>query len=207
MRFYLSSYRLGKKVKELKRLIPENRKTAYISNALDAWSEIGKKKRHTERDIAELAELGLDVERLDLRRYFGRQREMAKKLDEFGVVWVSGGNTFVLRQAMKLSGFDAALKKLAEEKREFLYGGYSAGVCVLSPSLRGTDLVDDTNAMPYKRQTRTIWKGLGLVGYAIAPHYRSDHPESKAVENEVAYYIRNKLPFKTLRDGEVIIIR
>jgi dipeptidase E len=47
---------------------------------------------------------------------------------------------------------------------------------------------------------------LGFVDYSIAPHYRSNHPESAMVEEEVKYLIENKMPYKTLRDGEVIII-
>ena len=116
-----------------------------------------------------------------------------------------GGNTFVLRQAMKLSGFDAILKSMLK-KDNILYGGYSAGICVLAPTMRGLELVDHPEAKPYGKKYKTIWEGLGILNYLIVPHYKSDHPESKRMNKVVKYVIDNKMLFKTLRDGEVIII-
>jgi dipeptidase E len=46
---------------------------------------------------------------------------------------------------------------------------------------------------------------LGFLTYSIAPHYRSDHPETAAVEKLVQYFIQQKMLFKALRDGEVMI--
>ena len=54
-------------------------------------------------------------------------------------------------------------------------------------------------------QKEIIWDGVGLVDYCFAPHYKSDHPESSLVDKMVEYFVENKMPFKTLRDGEVII--
>lgn len=51
-----------------------------------------------------------------------------------------------------------------------------------------------------------IWEGLGLIDYAFLPHYDSDHPESADIDKEVAYCTENQIPFKTVRDGEVILI-
>jgi dipeptidase E len=51
-----------------------------------------------------------------------------------------------------------------------------------------------------------IWEGLGIIDYVIVPHYKSDHPESEIMEEVVEYLIENKIPYKTLRDGEVIIV-
>ena len=48
--------------------------------------------------------------------------------------------------------------------------------------------------------------GFGVIPYAIAPHYKSDHPEFAATDNLVQYYIDNHMPFKTLHDGEAIVI-
>ena len=49
------------------------------------------------------------------------------------------------------------------------------------------------------------WEGLGLLEYSIAPHYRSDHPESEAIETVVAYFEQHGIPYRALRDGEAII--
>lgn len=204
MKFYLSSYKIGNDLDKLKKLIPANKKTAYISNALDFSSDIDRRRQSEASDVDSLKNLGLDVEVLDLREYFDKPTELEKKILEFGVIWVRGGNVFVLRQAMKMSGFDNILKNIL--KNDVLYGGFSAGICVLAPTLQGMDLIDDLTARPYGDQQEIVWDGLNILNYSIVPHYHSDHPESESANKVVEYMIENKLLFKVLRDGEVIVI-
>jgi dipeptidase E len=206
MKFYLSSYKLGRETGQLSKLFPKNKKAAYISNAGDHFTDLERRRLWEESDIRDLSNLGLEVEHLDLREYFGQRDRLRTKILEFGVIWVSGGNLFVLRQAFRLSGFDEIVTELAGRK-DLLYGGYSAGVCILAPTLRGIDIMDDPSARPYGTQHDTIWDGLGLIDYSIVPHYKSDHPESEAAGKVVEFMIENKMPFKALRDGEVIIIQ
>lgn len=205
MKFYLSSYKLGNEINTLKALFSTNKKTAFISNALDFSSDLERRKKSEQSDIDDLTGVGLDVELVDLRDYFNRQDELEKKLNEFGVIWVRGGNVFVLREAMKRSGFDVLLKHLIK-KDGILYGGYSAGVCVLAPTLRGIELVDDPNVKPYGDDTETNFEGLNIIDYSVVPHYQSNHPESEKMETVVEYMKKNEIPFKTLKDGEVIVI-
>jgi dipeptidase E len=106
---------------------------------------------------------------------------------------------------MKLSGLDTLLKEGAHLEN-FVYAGYSAAGCVLSPSLKGYELVDDAAALPYKKQRETIWEGLGLINFAFLPHYQSAHDESEAVGKVELYCKENEIPYKTLKDGEAIII-
>lgn len=206
MKFYLSSYKLGDKLSKLKELIKStNKKTAYIANALDFFDDIERRKVSEKADIEELKSLGLYPEILDLRDYFNKKEELDKKLSEFGVIWVRGGNAFVLRQAMKLSGFDEVIKRTAK-KDNVLYGGYSAGVCVLGPTLRGIDIIDDASVIPYENITDVVYDGLNIIDYSIIPHYKSDHPETEMSEKAVEYMKKNNIPFKALKDGEVIVI-
>jgi len=205
MKFYLSSYKLGNEVKKLKKMTPKNRRTAYISNALDYSTDLAMRKKKDRAGINQLNSVGLKAEIIDLRQYFGKSKELQKKLTEFGAIWIRGGNTFVLRQAMKLSGFDKIFKTLIK-KKDILYGGYSAGICILAPSLHGLELMDDKTQKPYGKKSKIIWEGLGVLDYYIVPHYKSNHPEAKLVNKTVQYFIDNKILFKVLRDGEVIII-
>lgn len=206
MKFYLSSYKLGRKTEQLKNLLPQNKKTAYIDNARDFSTDFAKRRQGAESDMKELSNLGLNVELLNLHRFFGEQDRLRIKTSEYGVIWVVGGNLFVLRQAFRLSGFDDIIRGLAGHK-DILYGGYSAGICILAPTLKGLDLMDDPSARPYGENYETIWEGLGLIDYSIVPHYKSDHPESEAASRVVEFMIENKMPFKALRDGEAIIIQ
>src|SRR5215213_1204783 len=80
-----------------------------------------------------------------------------------------------------------------------VYGGYSAGVCVLSPSLWGIHLADEPEVRLAGYPAEAIWEGLNIIPSYVAPHYRSDHVESAAIERTVAYYIDHKLPFVALR--------
>jgi dipeptidase E len=45
-----------------------------------------------------------------------------------------------------------------------------------------------------------------VLPYAIVPHYRSDHPESAAVETVAERYQATGVPHRTLRDGQVIVV-
>jgi len=209
MEFYLSSYKIGgeKEVQQLKDLIPPNKKTAYISNALDFSDDAERRKQSEQSDIDQLVAVGLDVETLDLRDYFDQPEKLEKDIKKYGVIWVRGGNVFVLRQAMKLSGFDKVLKKLAKGDNDVLYGGYSAGVCVLAPTLKGFEIIDDITKHPYPQQPDLIWEGLNLIDYSIVPHYQSDHPETELANKVVEQYEKDGIPFRALKDGEVIIIR
>ena len=90
-----------------------------------------------------------------------------------------------------------------DERR--VYGGYSAGARVLSPSLRGIHLADEPEVRPAGYPAEAIWDGLNLIHFYVAPHYRSGHVESAAIERAVEYYIEQKLPFVALRDGEALM--
>ncbi|MBI2850584.1 MAG: Type 1 glutamine amidotransferase-like domain-containing protein [Chloroflexi bacterium] len=204
MKFYLSSYRLGDETERLKKLVPKGR-IGYIPNALDVSTyDPLRVQSHIEKDMNSLRDLSLEVELVNLRDYFGKRDELKNKLDELGAIFISGGNTFVLRQAMRLSSLDELLNEL-RDKRDFLYAGYSAAGAVLAPSLESTAVVDPLEA-PYPELKRIIWEGLGFIDFAFLPHWRSDHPESADVEKEMEYCKRNNIPFKAIRDGEVIII-
>lgn len=205
MKFYLSSYGLGDKTDELKNLAPY-KKIGYIPNARDfTGADLERKEKRSKNDMSSLQNLGLEVELIDLRNYFGKQETLKNKLGELGAIFISGGNVFVLRQAMKLSGLDEILKELKNDGN-FLYSGYSAAGCVLAPSLKGMDLVDPLDA-PYTEQKEILWDGLGLVDFRFMPHFQSDHPESADVEKEIEYCNQNNIFYKAVKDGEVIIIK
>jgi dipeptidase E len=208
MKLYLSSYKLGDEVDFLKAHAEESGSVLdYIYNALDfTGADPVRKQSHIDADIALLEGLGFSVRVLDLREYFGKMDALKERLSEASTVWVSGGNAFVLRQAMYLSGFDELMFSYLDERKDFLYGGYSAGCCVLAPDLSCLQQVDNPNDFPYPEIQETMWDGLGYLDFAILPHYRSDHPESAAIEKEVEYCIENKILFMALRDGEVLIL-
>ncbi|MEK7165488.1 MAG: Type 1 glutamine amidotransferase-like domain-containing protein [Patescibacteria group bacterium] len=205
MKFYLSSYKLGNETEKLKKLIPQ-KKIGFIPNALDfSTADPIRKKKSIEMDIASLRELGLDVTIVDLKNYFNRHNDLKIKLDELGAIFICGGNVFVLRQAMKLSGLDQLLKEYIDNEN-FLYSGYSAAGCVLSANLKVYEIVDDATDTPYDELKEVIWDGLGFINFAFMPHWDSNHPESAAINKEIEFCRQNNIPYKAIRDGEVIMI-
>lgn len=207
MKFYLSSFKIGNEEQKLMEITKNgNRKVAYINNALDFATDLVRKNKSDAIDVLELQRIGFTVDILDLKKYFHNPKGLEENLEQYDVIWVRGGNTFVLAQAMKLSSFDKIIKKYYKDNRNILYGGYSAGVCILGPTLKGIHIADDPDQKPYGEEYQTIWEGLHILEYAIAPHYKSDHPESEDIDKSIEYMINNKIPFKALKDGEVIII-
>jgi dipeptidase E len=207
MKFYLSSHKIGNEELRLKEMMKNgNKKVAYIHNALDFTTDLERRKNSDAADISDLERLGFIVDILDLKQYFNNSEELEEKLKHYDVLWVRGGNTFVLAQAMRLSGFDEIVKKYNRNNKDIVYGGYSAGICILGPTLRGIHLVDDPFQKPYGEEFETIWDGLSILNYTLAPHYKSDHKESEDIDKTIEYMIENKILFKALRDGEVIIL-
>lgn len=206
MKFYLSSYKLGNEPEKLLALFSDNKKVGYIPNALDFTGvDPERREKHIENDMRSLINIGFQAELLDLKEYFNKKNNLREKLQSLGGIFVSGGNVFVLRQAMRLCGFDTLLEE-CKNREDFVYAGYSAAGCVLSPSLKAYAIVDDATDHPYADQNETIWEGLNIINYAFLPHFDSNHPESEDVAKEVQYCIKNGILYKTLKDGEAIII-
>jgi len=206
MRLYLSSYLWGNNPEKIVDLIGNGKKhAAIITNSADQFPDEGIIER-TEQDQDFLKSMGITSERLDLRNYFGdKKAALPNKLNEFGFIWVRGANVFILRRAMKQSGFDELLIELLKNDK-IAYGGFSAGACVLGSTLRGLELVDDCVIAPEGYMKETIWDGLGILPYAVAPHFKSDHPETHLIDKAVEYFFDNNIPYKALHDGEVIFV-
>jgi len=179
--------------------------TAFvIPNALDFSEDIGRRRNSIAREIDDLRKWGITSEALDLRDFFGHKRLLQNHLEDTSMLWVVGGNTFLLRRAMALSGLDLILQAKRGDPN-FLYAGYSAGACVLCPSLEGIHLADRPQAHAKGYTGDVLWTGLGLIDYYFVPHFRCNHFESDAMEAVAAYYHRKNLPYRTVADGDVIL--
>lgn len=205
MQLYLSSYHLGNDPKSLANLFSKNKNVAVIVNATDFTSK-DERIEKVNHELEDMRSIGLVPEEIDLRDYFGKSSELRKRLNSFGGVWIRSGNVFILRRAMRYSGLDVIIKEKVADWH-FVYAGYSAGICVLAPTLRGLELVDPADNIPNGYKREVIWEGLGLADYALIPHYKSDHPESESVEQVVEYYTNRNMPYKTLSDGDTIITK
>jgi dipeptidase E len=205
VRLYLSSFRVGNCPHRLVELARGGVRAAVIANAMDAApSEI--RRDGVKRELSALTALGLVAEELDLRDHFGTHGAVASELHRYDIVWLRGGNVFMLRYALARSDTDPELTRLLD-KDAIVYSGYSAGPCVLAPTLRGLETVDSPAVVEELYGDQPIWEGLGVIDYSIVPHVDSpDHPESAGLGLVAQHYRRLGVPHTTLRDGEVLII-
>ncbi len=204
MRLYLSSFKFGNHINKLRELVGLGSGAVIILNARD-YKEPENRNQYLQWEIETLSGIGFNAEELDLRNYFGKEKELDNLLNKKQLVWIDGGNTFLLRRAMKQSGFDNVIKKLLKDDK-IVYAGFSAACVVLQKDMHGLDIVDDPNIVSDGYENETIWEGLGLINFYLAVHYKSDHPESAVVDKEIELCEKNNIPYKTLRDGEVLIM-
>jgi dipeptidase E len=200
VRLYLSSFRVGSCPERLVDLAHGGTRLAVIANAMDfAAAEV--RREAVGLEFAALSALGFAAAEVDLR-----ETGASDALADYDVLWLRGGNTFVLRAALARSGADTAICRLLDEDR-LVYAGYSAGTCVLAPSLRGLEAVDPPDAPTATYGEPPVWDGLGVLAHAVVPHVDSpNHPESEACSRVAEQYRANGVPHVALRDGQVLVV-
>lgn len=202
MLLYLSSNKFGQNTEFLQDWIKKhNNKLLLIINALDTKDE-AKIKNIIQEDVALLEEIGFEVKIIDLKYYFNKAEELKNDFSNYNTYCVVGGNVFILRQAMKLSGLDEFLKSLSSNDN-YLYIGYSAGSCVLANDLRILDRVDEPIA--FYDSNNVIYEGLGLIDFIFIPHYKSNYHKVHLIDEIVQVCEKDNIKFKAVKDGEVII--
>lgn len=136
---------------------------------------------------------GLNVKVVDLESTGSKNIEDTFK--DIDAVYVKGGNSFCLLNAMRKSGFDQLVNKLLD--RGVIYIGESAGAYVACPTIEMAH---------WKHQDRDIvglddLTGLGIVPFLVSVHYTDE------LKTVLAPYIEAcKYDVKLLRDNELIII-
>lgn len=204
MKLYLSSYKLGNDTSYLKDWIKENdNKILMISNSRDYKVFGEEEKDKLKYNVKILEDVGFKVTLLDLRNYFYDNEKLVDDIKNYNAIYVRGGNVFVLRKAMGLSGFDKYLID-NRENDNILYIGESAGTCVLGKTLRGLDILDEPVNV-YNNDLVT-YEGIGLLDFTPVPHYKSEYVGVKMVDDTVKYMEKNNIKYKTIKDGEVIIL-
>lgn len=201
MRLYLSSYQLGDCSEVLSGLVRGGRRGWVVMNALDGSDE-NRRNADAGTQIANLASIGLQAADLDLRRFTPGDIESAFGHPDF--VWVRGGNVFTLRMALARSGLDRLLVEgLAAD--QFVYAGFSAGPCVLAPSLVGLEL-SDSPADCRSTYGEVRYDGLGVLDRPVVSHLNSPrHPETELLARVAAHYEGTRQPYWALSDGQVLV--
>ncbi|WP_433713716.1 Type 1 glutamine amidotransferase-like domain-containing protein [Nocardia sp. CA-084685] len=203
MRLFLSSYRFGAHYDRLAALVGEPGRVAVIPNACDAWPAAWAGA--VTSDVTPLRKLGYSPDVLDLREFVGRAAELEDALTEYPLVWVRGGNTFVLRAQFARSGADFVLPKLLAADA-LVYAGYSAGACLLTPDLHGLESMDDPAEVGPACGIGPRWDGLGLVDHRIVPHLDSATDPDGESALLAARYRSEGVAHWALTDDDVVVV-
>lgn len=202
MRLYLSSYQLGDHPEVFTRMVGGSKCGWVIMNAFDgADPEI--RRLETERQVKNLAGVGLAARELDLRGH--DPESLAAKIGQPDFLWVRGGNVFTLRAALAQSGADALITDRLEADA-LVYAGFSAGGCVLAPTLLGLEECDSTEDA-LSMYGAIQFEGLDILDRPFVPHLGSpEHPESEVLTRVAAAYTREGQPYWGLRDGQALVV-
>ncbi|MEV6273662.1 Type 1 glutamine amidotransferase-like domain-containing protein [Nocardia sp. NPDC051832] len=203
MRLFLASYRFGAHADRLAALVGTPGRVAVIPNACDAWPDAWESA--VTSDFVPLRKLGYAPEVLDLRDFLARPAELERALREFPLLWVRGGNTFVLRAQFARSGADVVLPRLLAEDA-LVYAGYSAGACLLTPDLHGLESSDDPAEVQTACGIEALWDGLGLVDHRIVPHVDSALDPADFGTRLAAGYRAAGIPHWPLTDDAVVVV-
>lgn len=209
MRLYLSSFRLGEHPEQLVELVRRDGRppaVAVVANAIDGGDDPVRRSDGVRAELAALAGLGLEPHELDLRDYRAEGDELEDDLRAYAALWVRGGNAFTLRYTMRRSGAERVIPRLVTEDA-LVYAGYSAGPCVLAPSLSGLELCDDPDEVRRIYDVAPIYEGLAVLDRPFVPHLDSPgHPETELVAAVAERYRREQVTFWALRDGQALVI-
>ncbi len=205
MRLYLSSFRIGDHPGELVRMAGAAARVAVIANACDG-APVDVRADAVSGELARLGALGLRPDEVDLRDFFDGRGHLAGVIAPYDVLWLRGGNVFTLRHALRVSGLDD-LVVAGLRADGFVYAGYSAGPCVLAPSLRGLEACDSPEEVTTLYGAEPMFEGLGVLDHAFVPHVQTpDHPESSALDGVAERYRAEGVPHVALRDGQVLVV-
>lgn len=185
MRLFLASQDLGDFRGVLDRLVGDNRKALVIGNTRDYCQDESKITNAIKKTLVNLANISIDAQRLDLRKYFRKSSELEKYIAKIqpGLIFSIGGSVYCLATAMHESGMDKIIQKGVQEDK-FVYGGYSAGsmvtACDLLPYSVEERLSPEKARETYGIEPYTF--GLKLIEEHIVPHAnREDHSEANQI--------------------------
>ncbi len=176
----------------------EQAHVGVIMNAVDWRTPAQRQIRY--RKIKKLfRKLRIEPDILDLRTFYDRPtRDLIKRLRQFDIVWVRGGNCFFLRYVMKRSGFDQAIKSAL--RSGLVYAGESAGALVVGPTLKYIDQIDELSTAP-----RVIWRGIHLTQTMPLPHW-GYRPYHHALKRAYIALVKEHIKVVKLPDGEALLV-
>jgi dipeptidase E len=169
---------------EVRAFLGEARRLAFVPFAL------ADRDAYTAKVSARFAQEGIAVEQVT------PDADGRAVIDRCPAVFVGGGNTFRLLDALQRSALLHVLRERAVAGMPYL--GASAGTNIAAPTIR------TTNDMPIVQPVS--FEALALVPFQINPHYLDADPSSRHMgetrEDRLREYLEeNAVPVVGLREG------
>jgi dipeptidase E len=136
--------------------LPKPSTVAFVRTASKVCSDIG----WLEAERAILVDAGFYV--TDVFDLNASTRSLLERSD---VIFLGGGNTFILLSEMRRSGLDVFLIQMHQAGKILI--GESAGALVLGPTIDPIRFIDE----PEKAPDLTDFRGLGLFDFFPAVHF------------------------------------
>jgi dipeptidase E len=125
------------------------------------------------------------------------EKEVREALSDCEIIFVGGGNSFYLLNAIKKSGFDTVIPELLESG--VIYMGSSAGAYVACPTIEmATWKHQDT----YSHFDRADLKALNLVPFIATAHFKEEY------RNLLREKIKeSQIPVRILTDEQALLVK
>ncbi len=121
-----------------------------------------------------------------------RQKELEDILRDASLVYIPGGNTFLLNHRLHLSGISLYLKKKIQAGLPLV--GFSAGTVLCGPNILTSASMNTVGT--------SFFDGLGLTPFNFSAHYPLDsHGQSVKDEWLADYHFFHDNPILMLSDG------
>lgn len=158
-------------------------------------------------------EMGFNIEEVDIEGKTEHQVFELLKLKD--IIFVEGGNTFYLLNAMRKCNFERIIKKLLKQGK--VYIGASAGSIVVGRTIKTADKFGTGNRERFGVKNL---KGLNLVPFDIFVHYQPEYAEIikqkmpnpkkrakklKIITDQQAIFVQGK-EVDLIGEGEAVII-
>lgn len=165
---------------------------SYITTA----SKVEPDKSYVEKDRHLMEEAGFTIEEIDIEGK--NQKQLFTLFKNTNLIFVQGGNTFHLLNAVIKSGFDKVVKSLI--KKGVIYVGVSSGSLICGPTIetaswKGT--CPDKNVAKIKDL-----KGMNLIPFNLFVHY-----EPRWRKPLVAEALKSKYKTRILTDKQAFLVQ
>jgi dipeptidase E len=145
-------------------------------------------------------DLGFNVEEVDIE---GKNEAQVMKLLELkDIIFVEGGSTYYLLNAMRKCNFEKVIRKLLKQGK--VYIGSSAGSIVAGRTIKTANWLSEEYENKNTFGVKNL-KGLNLVPFDIFVHYKPENAE--IIRQKIKNPEKRAKNLKILTDGQAILVQ